>query len=507
MTGTSLFAQIVHNLEKGELKKDFSFPVLVMDGEPVYAADGMLDAIYIMQPEPEGQVDAKGAKKIARALKAASSGDLETAAALFSELGSAYRAVTCAGEIQACIRRHGGMNAPALFEAGIRLVTESEDRECVKFGLCILERFRITNQAIKSMVFTTGLSDEFTLFAGYAMSVWEDGSEYMFRLLKHVHGWGKIALAARVEADTAAKRNWFLHHGMENTVNGNYLAATAFVKSGASARLKKPMKPEAFRAVTELIDKMTDEEPAAGLSALADPEAVLNDYLDRAGKTDLDAGIYNLIARLSDWAAEYEYWDLYGRCFDGFLSTEDCRKKALYAARCGEACDLACVLDIPFEEDLLRHMELDFDRFYDRCGYILDTGENIERLLDLFRKRIDPDTFAGVPGETFRCEQTRDREDILEFLLEELSYLPLTGTDLVITGLRAPGVWVRGRAIFTVSAWVAEQGVPLKDLSAELYTELRGLSQKEPVDALKEAIWRLLSGDTAFEEGDLDEPR
>ena len=77
----------------------------------------------------------------------------------------------------------------------------------------------------------------------------------------------------------------------------------------------------------------------------------------------------------------------------------------------------------------------------------------------------------------------------------------------MITGLRAPGVWVRGRAIFTVSAWVAEQGVPLKDLSAELYTELRGLSQKEPVDALKEAIWRLLSGDTAFEEGDLDEQR
>lgn len=506
MTGKSIFAQIVHNLEKGELKKDFSFPVLVMDGEPVYAADGMLDAIYVMQPEPEGQVDAKGAKKIARALKAASSGDLPAAFSLFSELGSSYRAVSCAGEIQACIRRHGGMNAPNLFEAGLRLVTESEERECVKFGLCILERFKITNESIKAMVFTTGLSDEFTLFAGYAMSVWDDGPARMFELLKHVHGWGKIALAARVEADTAVKRNWFFHHGMENTVNGNYLALTAFLKSCAAERLKKPMKPGAFRAVTDLIDKMADEEPAAGLSALKDPETVIHDYLDRAEETERDAETYNLIARLSDWAAEYEYWDLYGRCFDGFLSTEDCRKKALYAARCGEACDLSCVLDIPFEEDLLRHMELDFDRFYDRCGYILDTGENIERMLDLFRKRIDPDTFAGEPGEAFRCEALRDREDILEFLLEELSYLPLTGTDLVLAGLRAPGVWVRGRAIFTVSAWVAERGVPIRDLSTELYAELRGLSQKEPVDALKEAIWRLLSGDTAFEEGDLDEP-
>ena len=505
MTGTSLFAQIVHNLEKGELKKDFSFPVLVMDGEPVYAADGMLDAMYIMQPERE-RVDAKGAKKIARALKAASSGDLETASMLFSELGALYRAVTCADEVQACIRRHGGMNAPALFEAGIRLVTESEDRECVKFGLCILERFRITNESLKSMVFTTGLSDEFTLFAGYAMSVWEDGPAQMFRLLQHVHGWGKIALAGRVEADTAVKRNWFFRHGMENTVNGNYLAATAFIKSDAAARLKKPMKPEAFRTVTDLIDRMADEEPAAGLLTLRDPEAVIGDYLDRAGERDPDTDTYNLIARLSDWAAEYEYWNLYSRCFDEFLSTEDCRKKALYAARCGEACDLACVLDIPFEEDLLRHMELDFDRFYDRCGYILDTGENIERLLDLFRKRIDPDTFTGDPGEAFRCAETRDREDILEFLLEELSYLPLTGTDLVLTGLRAPGVWVRGRAIFTVSAWTAEQGVPLRDLSAELYGELRALSQKEPVDALKEAIWKLLSGGTAFEEGDLNEP-
>ena len=113
------------------------------------------------------------------AVRAAGKRDYDLADKLFNLLGRQKQALFVIDDLQQyIIRNQNEFDGRALFDYGRHLLFEADDRECVKFGLALLELFKTDRMDdIRNAVRTIGLSDEFALFAIFVMLKWPDGND------------------------------------------------------------------------------------------------------------------------------------------------------------------------------------------------------------------------------------------------------------------------------------------------------------------------------------------
>lgn len=284
----TLFEIISSAVVNGELPRDFSLPDVPGEEGGIRWADGAMDGVTLYHMAiPE--VSEEDHMLMSDAIRAAAGGDRDLADDLFRMLGKHIRAIAALEDLQDYIaENHSKLDPDNLFDHGMHLLFGSEDRECVKYGLALLELFKTDKmKKLKTAVKTIGLCNEFTLFAIIVMHHWTDGNDAIWELAKKTHGWGRIHAIEHLDADTEEIRRWLLMDGVHNDVMPAYSALTCWEGSGAEDVLRNGPSPEEFRAIGDIIEGLLDEGPVTGISELEDPDEILSLYLDTANTMEL----------------------------------------------------------------------------------------------------------------------------------------------------------------------------------------------------------------------------
>ena len=297
MKSQSLYQLLSEAAAGGSLPAGFS---LHEKNDGVCWADGAQDGVQLYHMAPQ-EITAEQEALLCSAIDSAGAGrDAEAEARLLAFAREA-RALTAADLIQDYILDNKEKFNPALLHRfALRLAAESEDAECVKIGLTVLELFR-ANEEVKKVVRVLALSDEFTFFALFTMQRWENGNREIFETAQKVHGWGRIHAVDCLEPETEEIRRWLLREGIRNDVLPAYSALTCWEKSGARQLVRgESLQREDFCAIRDIIGALLDESAVSGLSAMDDGEACVLQFLAHAARQPLTADDMNVIDALRD---------------------------------------------------------------------------------------------------------------------------------------------------------------------------------------------------------------
>jgi hypothetical protein len=346
MRGKSIFGFICENLtEKGELNEEFRLPYDSDDS--IGFMDGAKDGICIYHFGAENVTDEQ-ISKMFQAVQLASENKTDEADEKFRDFANEYRMINVVNEFQTCIMEHKEELDPVnLYKYAIHLLLESDDRECVKAGMVILELLNIDDE-LKDVVRILGLSDEFTIFAIYVMKDWENSALEIFELAKKVHGWGRVHAVAYLEPVNDEIRHWLLTEGTDNDVLPAYSGLICFQKAEVEQELEKDvLSREIMHGILKIIDAMLDEGPVLGISQLEDLESVLNKILKHARQSmPLQVEDYEMIQNISMWAENQVVNPEIMRLAEAILCDERCLEAVKAEVKKGKHIRLAAKLGI-----------------------------------------------------------------------------------------------------------------------------------------------------------------
>lgn len=502
MAEQSLYELILANINDGILPEDFMLPKEQQPGGFAFA-DGARDGMCRYHMIHSG-LDAAGTKMMAKALRAAAKANYNEADHLFTELGKSYLPINIVDDFQSYIIDHANkLPANNVYCTAVYLVLHSQNKEAVKFGIEMLELFSSPNNQTKSMIRNVGLSDEFTIFAIWAMQKWENGNEEVFELAKKVRSWGKIHSVEALSPDTQEIRDWLFMNGVYNSVQEAYSALTVWEKADVADRLQRDLTEEEFTAATDIVEALLNEGPVPGISRVNDAETHILNYLHQAKQRKLAAEAYDMILTLHNWAEDQDAgFESVKEITSDMLKSEQCRKAVMDAVKEGKSLRLADSLGVPYRAELLQCMKDDFSNHFYNCRYLMDAPEYVDTTVRLFEERIPLEKLQGELRNDVGFGEDYEITSQLDFILQELRDKPFTGIRLVIAGLNSPTVRNRNGALRVLQGWTAEKHLPLKDLSADLYEAVESLKVREISDGPRETIEKLLNGEIYSEADD-----
>lgn len=276
----SLYESITSSVVDGELPADYSLPRPDNNDNGVLWVDGALDgvSIYHMNIPPLSEEDQTIMEK---AIRTAAARDYDQAYELFEALGKSVNAICAIDDLQSFVLNHQEeLDPQSLYEYSVYAVMASMDKECVKYGLSLMELFNLdANEDLKKAIRTIGLSDEFTIFAVFLMKQWENGNNEIWQLAQKVHGWGRIHAIERLDPDTEEIRHWLLTEGVHNNILAAYSALTCWEKADARTALQHPLTREEYEGIRDIIDGLLDEGPVPGISEIEDAEDMILAFL------------------------------------------------------------------------------------------------------------------------------------------------------------------------------------------------------------------------------------
>ena len=482
--------------EEGILSEDFVLPE-ENSSSGVHWAHGAMDGVFIYHMAHSSLNDDQIAG-MAKALEAASSGDVDKADQLFAEWTEKNRAVGVVDELQQYIIDHqSGLNAGNIYRTALHMIMNSAHTECVKIGLETLELFREPASETKDVIRCLGLCDEFTIFSVWNMWKWTDGNNEIFSLAKKVNGWGKIHAVERLEPVSEEIRRWLLTEGTVNGVMNSYSALTCWRKAQAETILSGTPDPEEYKGISTLIDALLDEGPVTGISELNDAERILRRFLELAEKYDLSIKEYDCILNIRNWA-EQKYPSIVS-CADEILHSPACLAKVGESLVRGEGLQLADELGIPYLPQLFECLQNDFSHHYWHCLQLMNEPEYRDRVLQLFETQLPLSEMEGDLRADAGLGEEYHRYMQLDLIMQGIMNTPLQGTAFILTGLKSPVLRCRNRALAVLKTWVQMTGKPLASLSEELYDAVKKLKDSAGADMPMESVIPLLEGKTQFE--------
>lgn len=480
----SLLETIREKLRNGELPDSFSLPQDdSKDPNKIKWADGALDGVGIYHMGAPTITDAH-TQLIADAF--ATVRDHQEAAEIMKRLFEMIPPVRAIDAIQNYIFDHADALPPESVYAFARNCLNSADVNLVKLGLIIIEIFNEPDNAVKDIIRTLGLSDEFTIFSVFNMMRWTNGNSEVFRLAQKVHGWGRIHAVERLRPETQEIRDWLLEEGIRNDVLPAYSALDVYQKADIAALLKTNITDHQMNLIACVLNAMFDEGPVKGISALPETEAaeMLSNYLDQAAAHEKTLAVCELILAILNDERFQQYAERCRAILNGF----GCRILIEKELERGRGVNLAKAVGIPYAEKILTHMSADFENGYFNCIYLLGDEQYREQVLDIFRTSLPLQSMTGEPTSDNGWGKKNADYGKLTHLLQHIAEYPLCGTDLVIAGLHMPVVPCRSQAVRTASCWCKAKECALSALSEELFQAVEALKAAEVDDRVKKCI-------------------
>ena len=510
---TSLYDLIVASVENGELPQDFSLPDPQKAGKEVFFADGAVDGIGIFHTEGFGDITGEDRSLMFRALMAAAGRrtgeeprgvqDFEEAGALFEALGRQRYAIALADELQQYVATHKEeLKAGDLYEAALWLVMESADRECVKFGLLLLETFGAKlNDAVKEVVRTVGVCDEFTYFSVNVMRGWADGNNEIFRLAQKVHGWGRIHAIERLEPRSSSIKKWLLTDGVENDVPAAYSAMTCWNKADAWFVLRNHPDYDQFTGIRKILGGLLNEEAVIGISGLENRDQVIDLFLDVAENMPLVLDDCQVIYDIHVYYKNHEH-HLHKLALKSkkLLMTYKFYCVVIDAAREGKAMEMARGLGIDVRRYIPGLLRASLKDHMHLCMYMMEEEAHRKETLAIYREQLPLEEMKKPPGTKLGIGDQYWREWAITYLLQELRDYPCEGQDFVACALQCETLRPRNAALYALECWVTRKEKPLSELLPDFFDLLTRLRDTEPAEHNRERIDNLLSGAVTFEE-------
>ena len=303
----SIYEMINNALIDGELPRDFR---LSIDNEDLPFAPGAKDGICFYHFKPE-EISDEDYEKMCMAIRQASENDFDEANKLFLELSKNNNAISNIDKLQNYIWDNTDNLIPEnIYNYAKELITLSDNIECVKYGLSILEMLKTNDdEEIKNIIRTLALYDEFTFFCLYIMKTWQQANKEIFDLVQKIHGWGRIFAVEELRAlDPYYEEigNWMLKEGINNDVLPSYSALTIWRNGNIGSILYTHPTYEQFAYIRNIIDALLDESAVQGLSALDKRKEIILVFLNEALKMPLILEDYVTIYHIYNYFEEIQ---------------------------------------------------------------------------------------------------------------------------------------------------------------------------------------------------------
>lgn len=178
------------------------------------------------------------------------------------------------------------LDAANLYLFARHLLFYARETEEVKLALSLLEIiWHEKDEEARQAVRELAASDEFTLFATFAVRNWENKNEEIFRMAQKAHGWGRIHAVADLEPATDEIRRWLLREGVDNDVMPEYSALTVAEKIDLLNVVQAADRNgEDFVAAGRILAALIESDggPVLGIGAYEQEEALVRAYIDKA---------------------------------------------------------------------------------------------------------------------------------------------------------------------------------------------------------------------------------
>jgi hypothetical protein len=371
-----------------------------------------------------------------------------------------------------------GIDHRRLYELARSFVTESPDREPVKFGIAILALFR--HPGDQELFQTPGRHDEFTLFCAVALAnASEDHDRSLWALARNVAGWGRIHVVERLaETSDPQIKGWLLREGYRNSVMYEYLAGTCARAGGLLAALGEAhVDRELLTSSGEIIQALITGGPAEGIDDYEDARPVIESFLGHMASS-----------------AETVQDFLHVSSIRGYLDEEDSRWKSgleqewpnevreslravcdsiLSSSKWPERIrtELAAEDDVRFylADQAAKWAGIDtWDRHWERLVQrpsdphrwfhvmALCDDDRIGRVVNFAEEYIGLEGIATGAGDELGFGKKYEPHSCLSFVLQGLGRFPGWGARLIEAGLRSLVVGNRNTAVAALAAWPRE---------------------------------------------------
>lgn len=495
----SIYEMINNALIDGELPRDFR---LSIDDEDLPFAPGAKDGICFYHFKPE-EISNEDYEKMCMAIRQASENDFDEANKLFLELSKNNNAISNIDKLQNYIWDNTDNLIPEnIYNYAKELITLSDNIECVKYGLSILEMLKTNDdEEIKNIIRTLALYDEFTFFCLYIMKTWQQANKEIFDLVQKVHGWGRIFAVEQLRAlDPYYEeiRNWMLKEGINNDVLPSYSALTIWRNGNIGSILYTHPTYEQFAYIRNIIDALLDESAVQGLSALDKRKEIILVFLNEALKMPLILEDYVTIYHIYNYFEEIQDCQEILSLAKKILIQDKARNIILEGIKKGEAIDLGIFLDIDCKPYILKLMKEDFKNKYYLCRYLTDDDEYRKELLKIYKNNLSLKQMISFPEKCLGFGEEYWMESALEFLMQELRNFPFEGKEFIETGLQCKPPRTRNGALTVLQEWVSENKKPLSEILPEFNSLLMMLVALEVDEDIEKRMNQLISGAIDF---------
>lgn len=483
----SLYEYIAENCVEGELPIDFSLPQKTEKGK-IQFADGAADGIAMYHMRAE-MPDSEALDEMASLIDLISDGKMTAADEALTDFVEKHTALSVIDPWQEyVIKNRERLQANNLYRYSVDKLLNSSKINEVKYGMIMLELFTLQDESVKDAVRTVGLSDEFTLFSVFIMRKWENANDEIFRLAKHVHGWGRIHAIERLEASTQEISDWLLHEGTKNLILPVYSALSCFEKADVRGRLQKTLSRKEFVDIGNILVCMLDEGACEGISVVGD--GILETYLEHVQSQNLDFSDYRRIFAFFDYGSENDNHILREKC-EKLLHSEECRRLVDQALQQGEGLELASLLGMDYQKPLLDCLERQFDEHYHKVFYLMNEESCVDQAIELFARKLPLQQMQTGPANEMGLGKEYADYRKLIMIVQQLGDKPGKGEQLLQTALRAPVINNRNMALTVLEAWVETVGRPFKEISPALYDVLLEVKSQEMVETVRARMEKL----------------
>ena len=248
------------------------------------------------------------------------------------------------------------------------------------FAIISNEHDEEARQAVRELA----ASDEFTLFAVFAVSNWENKNEEIFRMAQKAHGWGRIHAVASLKPATEEIRRWLLREGIENDVMPEYSALTVAEKIDLLNIVRiADRNSEDFVAAGKILAALIECEdgPVEGIEAYEEEKALVRAYIDKARLAMPNEEIYRVLRTIQIHYAEAEDGELrtLAKEAGAVLSSDSCLNYMRRKAEQGDNLRLASQLGV----DCAKEIKAAFRKDWRKNSAMLSFLENPEDVIEM----------------------------------------------------------------------------------------------------------------------------
>lgn len=369
--------------------------------------------------------------------------------------------------------------------------------ETVKLGLLLLVLFDFADdEVVKKHLITLGLYEEFTSYVISNAKSWppETRDHVYYIYAQKLRGWGKINAMECLEPVNEEVKDWVLRKGCFNDISYGYLGKTAYDKCDFEQRLRTGgLNEEQMQGARDIMRGLLQDMEGRGISEIDNPALLTMLYLKELAEHSVDlediSNLYELRHFLRDNTHSSDSdTDKAIQIIDRLLSLSDAEEMILAGVKDNPelAVPTASEAGMDIADELLEHVNSDFNRYYKYVYYFMRDGVYVDEFLNICVKNLTGRDFKEGMG-ILEPEPDSDKTWQLDTVIKQLGGYPGKGDKLIVTAINSSILSYRKAAAETIYAWEELKEIGLRKISSEVFHAVKKVRKKEVDEYLKTA--------------------